>query len=97
MEMLERTSALDLKDDERLTTLVDADCESPYDAMKKENPHVEDKRTLDLLRLARTISSDAVKWVPTEYMSADGFTKCDKHLRRRFIEWLDNSTTRLTE
>ena len=68
------------------------------DALHKENPQVEDKRTLiDLLRLARTVSSDAVRWVPTEFMWADGLTKRDKHLRRRFLEWLGNVTIRLKE
>ena len=97
-EMLKGKSALDLKDDDRLPTFAVTDCKSLYDALQKENPQVEDKRTLiDLLRLARTMSSDAVRWVPTEYMWADGLTKRDKHLRRRFLEWLGNIIIRLKE
>ena len=97
-EILTGKSALDLKDDERIPTFPVTDCKSLFDALQKENPQVEDKRTLiDLLRLARTVSSDAVRWVPTEYMWADGLTKRDKHLRRRFLEWLGNIRVRLKE
>ena len=97
-EMLKGKSALDLKDDERSPTFAVTDCKSLFDALQKESPQVEDKLTLiDFLRLARTISCDAVRWVPTEYMWAAGLTKRDKHLRRRFLEWLGNVTVRLKE
>ena len=43
------------------------------------------------------ILCDAVRWMPTEYMWADGLTKRDKHLRRRFLEWLGNVKVRLKE
>ena len=88
-------SALDV-DMNAVPFYVATDCKSLFDACQKDNPTVEEKRTLlGILNLKRTTPKDRLRWVPTTRQFADGLTKVDTKLRAIFTEYCGHSYAQL--
>ena len=66
--------------------------------MIAEAPNLSEKMTLiDILSIKQSVTPQAVRWVPTWAMLADGLTKRDKKLRLKLSQWLQNPTVALTD
>ncbi|CAE8632217.1 unnamed protein product, partial [Polarella glacialis] len=65
------------------------DCKSLYDAVIRDNPSIEKKRTLLTARsIQQYIKPESMHWIPTELQWADGLTKESLPLRIKFSKWL---------
>ena len=74
-----------------MKTIICTDCRSLYDAVKKVQGSLEEKRTMiDLLSIKEHVGDDGLRWVPTTEMHADPLTKIDRQLLEKGTEYLAN-------
>ena len=75
-----------------------SDAKSLYDTVVAENPSVSDKRSLINIRsIQQSVRPKDFRWVPTEYMIADGLTKLDWKLTESLSSFLQNPVLILTK
>ena len=97
-EFLKRPNSSGQLDKGVLKQLQVTDCKSLFDAVICENPSLEEKRTLILIRSIQDyISPSQVHWVPSELMFADVLTKHSTSLRDEFLLWMDKPHVQLKE
>ena len=66
------------------------DCKSLYDALRKLQLSVDEKRVLiDINAIKEIVQGDTVRWVPSHLQYADGLTKRSAALRDTFRNWLE--------
>ena len=69
--------------------IVCTDCRSLYDAIKKVQASLEEKRTLiDLLSVKEHVGDDGLMWVPTTEQHADPLTKLDRTLLETCTQYM---------
>jgi hypothetical protein len=67
------------------------DCRSLVDAVGQSTPSLEERRTIiDVASIRQELRKGHFKWVPSEYMVADGLTKLDKLEFRSIHAWDGN-------
>ena len=82
----------------RLRMIQITDAKSLFDCISRENPSLEDKRSLISVRsIQEIISRDDIFWTPTFLMRADSLTKVDKELQLQMAEWCQKPFVQLRD
>ena len=64
------------------------DAKSLYDLLIAENPAPLEKRSMVAVRsVQQTLPAQAIHWLPTNIMHADGLTKLDMRLQQALATW----------
>eukprot|EP00439_Symbiodinium_sp_Y106_P037341 s4645_g4.t1 len=73
----------------RLRMLHVVDAKSLYDSLVQENPQTTEKRLLvNIKSVQDSVDPEAIHWVPTHLMRADGLTKLSAELMQSLSQWL---------
>ena len=74
------------------------DCKSLYDALLRLSPNISEKRTqIELGSIRELVSQQGIRWVPSEEMHADPFTKIDRKLEEKMRQYMQNPYVCLRE